>query len=83
MWRALFLAVGTYLVLLGAQCLFVQKFVLKAQETVAVQSSTSGESSTATRKKEMNPPPWAPWSLMSSGVVTCIYSFTVPARVKK
>ena len=29
MWRAFFLAVGVYLILLGAQCLCVEKFVLK------------------------------------------------------
>jgi hypothetical protein len=80
----MFLAMGVYLVLLGAQCLVVQRFVLRAQETVVQQSGLlGGEKTEVTRKKELIPPPWAPWSLMSSGVVTCIYSFTVPARVKK
>jgi hypothetical protein len=85
MWRSLFLAIGIYVALLGAQCLVVQRFVLNSQEVV-VQAKIGllGEEKTrVTRKKEVTPPPWAPWSLMSTGVITCIYSFTIPARVKK
>lgn len=83
MWRAFFLAVGVYLTLLGAQCLGVEKFILKAEEKVVREGPMPGEKTQVTRKKEIVPPPWAPWTLMSTGVITCIYSFTVPARVKK
>lgn len=85
MWRSLFLAIGVYVALLGAQCLVVQRFVLTQQEVV-IQANIGilGEEKTKiTRKKEVVPPPWAPWSLMSTGAITCIYSFTIPARVKK
>jgi hypothetical protein len=26
------------------------------------------------------PPDWAPWSLMSTGAIVCLYSFTLPRR---
>lgn len=85
MWRSMFLAVGVFVVLLGAQCLVIQKFVLTSQEVVIQETSglLGAEKTQVTRKKELTPAPWAPWSLMSTGVITCIYSFTIPARVKK
>jgi hypothetical protein len=83
MWRALFLAIGVYLILLGAQCLGVQKFILKSRER-----ATQGTSPVAVAQqdelgpqKEVVPPPWAPWSLMSTGAVVCLYSFSIPARM--
>jgi hypothetical protein len=84
MWRALFLAVGVFLVLLGLQCLGVQKFILKAREPVLQQQTFVWRAQTPQLgpKKELIPPPWAPWSLMSTGAVVCLYSFSIPSRVR-
>ncbi|HZZ71690.1 MAG TPA: hypothetical protein VFE24_05520 [Pirellulales bacterium] len=30
---------------------------------------------------DLNPPEWAPWSLMSAGAVIILYSFTIPKRI--
>jgi len=85
MWRALFLAVGVYLVLLGAQCLGVEKFILKARRPVAQQPHQAYLFAPLKPQlgpqKEIIPPPWAPWSLMSTGAVVCLYSFSIPARI--
>lgn len=70
MWRSLFLALGVSSVLLGAEALFIDQAVLKKPE---------GQS-TATQKI-VDPPEWAPWSLMAGGAVVVIYSFTIPRRV--
>jgi hypothetical protein len=32
------------------------------------------------KNKEVSPPAWAPWSLLSLGAVTLLYSFTIPKR---
>jgi hypothetical protein len=81
MWRAFFLALGTYCVILGAQCLVIDKAVLNAREDsrspLAFMSAGQGG-----RNKELAPPDWAPWTLMSAGAVTILYSFTIPARKK-
>jgi len=83
MWRAFFLAAGVFLVLLGAQCLGVEKFVLKSHESVAPKTDLFGNTQPQVGPhKVIDPPDWAPWSLMSTGAVVCLYSFTVPARVK-
>jgi len=80
MWRSLFLALGVYLVLLGAQCLGVEKFVLSVHEPP--RQLAEGEFKPGPRR-EVTPPPWAPWSLMSTGAVVCLYSFTIPLRMQK
>ena len=84
MWRSFFLASGVYLILLGAECLGVQKFVLKEQQPVAQQPDRAyllgGDEPQVAARKELVPPPWAPWSLMSTGAVVCLYSFSIPQR---
>jgi hypothetical protein len=85
MWRAFFLAVGVYLILLGAQCLGVEKFVLKDRQPVAQQPQQPflfrPNQPQVGPHKELVPPPWAPWSLMSTGAVVCLYSFSIPNRL--
>ena len=75
MWRALFLALGTSAVILGAEFLVVDKATLKA--TDAVEVSVSSKSAP---NREFVPSEWAPWSLISVGAVTILYSFTIPRR---
>ncbi len=70
MWRSFFLAVGAYCVLLGVEALVLEKAVLKANPS---QFSMSAH--------EIVPPDWAPWSLLGTGAVVLLYSFTVPQRV--
>jgi hypothetical protein len=69
MWRALFLALGVSSCLLGAEALFVDQAVLKRRFN---QDAT---------EKVINPPDWAPWSLLAGGAVVVLYSFTIPRRV--
>jgi len=85
MWRAFFLAIGVYLMVLGVQCLGVQKFVLKSREPVVQQAQQAflfiQRQPQLGPHKEVDPPPWAPWSLMSTGAVVCLYSFSIPNRM--
>ena len=82
MFRAFFLALGIYACILGGQCLAMEKAVLRTNsaEPTFVER-TLGRSQLA--RKEIVPPPWAPWSLMAGGAVTILYSFTIPRRVKE
>jgi len=71
MWRSLFLALGAYICLLGVEALAIEKAVLKKPE--------DGRPPIIDRE-EIVPPEWAPWSLMASGAVVVLYSFTIPRR---
>jgi len=70
MWRSFFLALGAYCCLLGVQALAVERAVLKVDTNMA-QSGW----------REIVPPDWAPWSLLGTGAVVVLYSFTIPQRV--
>jgi hypothetical protein len=85
MWRSLFLAVGVSCCLLGAQALAVEKAVLHASQPAASANSLPfiGGGFQTARRREIVPPDWAPWTLISAGAVTILYSFTLPARSKK
>lgn len=74
MWRALFLALGLSAVILGAECLVVEKAVLAKHDAPKVEGQP------VVAKRDFVPPEWAPWSLMSVGAVTMLYSVTLPNR---
>ena len=82
MWRAFFLAVGVSLLILGAEFLGVERIVLKSRTPPAARTATVDGEAKPSALQEVIPPPWAPWSLMSSGAIVCLYSFTIPMRMK-
>jgi hypothetical protein len=75
MWRALFLAIGIYLMILGAECMVIDKAVMAAPPPGELGLTQP------TGPRDVVPPEWAPWSLMSAGAVVVLYSFTIPKRV--
>lgn len=80
MWRSLFVALGVSSIILGVECLLVDKAVL-ANRAAAAAPTKTGAPPAAVAKREVTPPDWAPWSLMSTGSVVVLYSFTLPRRV--
>lgn len=79
MWRSLFIGLGCVACILGAEALVLDKAVLRTK----APTTTGVLADPATARREIVPPEWAPWSLLSAGAVTMLYSFTVPNRVKK
>ena len=71
MWRSLFLALGGSTAILGVEALAIEKAVPKKPEKAPASAPV----------KEVNPPDWAPWSLMAAGAVVILYSVTIPLRV--
>jgi hypothetical protein len=80
MWRAVFLALGITLCILGGECLVVEKAVLAESGSAPPPQSTFLAPATPAAR-EIKPPEWAPWSLLSGGAVILLYSYTVPKRV--
>jgi hypothetical protein len=81
MWRALFLAFGFFVVILGLECLAVERVTLKTHDPPPAPVSPFDTAAKTGPQTQIVPPPWAPWSLMASGAVVCLYSFTIPRRV--
>ena len=83
MWKSLFSAVGIFAMLFGAECLGVEKMILKSREAPPPKTSLWDSAPKMGANKEFVPPTWIPWSLISSGAVTCLYSVTLPKRMGK
>jgi hypothetical protein len=79
MLRAFFLALGIYAFILGLECLVLDKAVLHPGRD-ATASALAQQAAPALR--EILPPEWAPWSLLSAGAVVMLYSFTLPAKLR-
>lgn len=79
MWRALFLAIGVSMVIMGAECLAVDKVVLNAKETPVRSDSLLfiQPQQIKPQPREVEPPEWAPWSLLGGGTLIVIYSLTL------
>ena len=80
MWRAFFGAVGAALLILGGECLVVEKAVFaKAPTKSAAPTNVFDEpqAKAPPARRELRPPEWAPWSLLSAGAVIMLYTFTL------
>ena len=83
MWRALFLAVGVYMCILGGECLVVDRFVLAGDkppvESSAGPATLFGATSApiVSGSREIQPAEWAPWSFLSGGAVIILYALTI------
>lgn len=72
MWRSLFLAVGIAAAIGGAECMVIDKAILKPRN--------SGEGQSIMSTKEWVPPEWAPWTLLTGGALVVLYTYTLPGR---
>ena len=84
MWRAFFFAVGTMLVIVGVECLLIESATLASEKTEVVQVNQGWFQSPQSREMVANrvvkPAEWIPWSLLASGAIVLLYSFTLPNR---
>ena len=90
MWRAFVMAIGLSLVVLGAEFMVVDRLVMASPPSGQVDSAYldrqfGGSASYAvnidglgTRKRVFVPPEWAPWGLLSAGVLTVLYGAALP-----
>ena len=93
MWRAFFMAIGITLAILGGECALVEKavFALPGKKDAPPQTASFPGASylpgseffmgaaprSPKRTREVKPPEWAPFVLLSAGVVVGLYSVTL------
>ena len=79
MWRAIVLAAGISLCILGGEFMVVDRMVLaepgRSQVAAYGVSSTLSTSSAqlGSRRRVFVPPEWAPWGFLSGGVLLILY----------
>ena len=84
MLRSCFFSVGLFVTLWGVTFLFVDKLVLKDDGVAARSQGFRGMFSAvgAQNDRDLNPPDWAAFSLMSVGAVTMLYAVALPRKSK-
>ena len=91
MFRAFLIAIGISMCIVGGECLVVDEATVAyrskgkktaaqptiAQDPFSQQSYGNPVTETGMARKQIKPPEWAPWSLLSGGVVVALYAITV------
>jgi hypothetical protein len=77
--KAFFLAIGVFAIILGVECLVLDRAVLAASQEPTISGFAERM---ASAPREFTPPEWAAWSLLSVGAVVILYSFTLPQKSK-
>jgi hypothetical protein len=91
MWRAVFLASGIMLIVLGFEAMFVEQVEVRelrqkpAVSVAGIESPFRNASfveppSGVVRTKTYRPPDWMPWSLMAAGTIVVLYTYSLPGR---
>ena len=82
MLRSCFFSVGLFVTLWGVTFLFVDKLVLKVDGEAARGEGFRGMFSAVggQNDREIDPPDWAAFSLMSVGAVTMLYAIALPRK---
>ncbi len=90
MWRAIFLAVGVTLIIMGAELFFVDQVeILRLRRSqknpTPIQSlfqikPASFQGDPQSNTVVYKPQDWIPWSLLAVGAIVLIYTFTIPRR---
>ncbi len=80
MWRSLFLATGIVLCILGAECMIMEKVVMAGDPAETPAATSFFAAAAPPPASEIKPPEWAPWSLLASGAVVILYSYSIPRR---
>jgi hypothetical protein len=75
MWRAFFMGIGVFALVFGAECLVTDRFILATEvKPPANQLAFISQP----KKKEFVPPEWAPYTFLSLGTISILYSLTLP-----
>ncbi|HMP79675.1 MAG TPA: hypothetical protein PKD54_09510 [Pirellulaceae bacterium] len=91
MWKAFFLAIGTFMIVLGVETLLVDKFVVaegrRVPRLVGGQSQPftpagyqRGFGTVVPPRREFHTKEWLPWSLLAGGTITVMYTCSVHSR---
>ena len=82
MRKALFIALGIMAVIFGLECLAIDSAILYDGSQSSAAEFIDPTSAPSESVKEWRPKDWMPWAIIAGGVITILYSFSLPYRWK-
>ncbi|TWU26648.1 hypothetical protein Pla52o_05010 [Novipirellula galeiformis] len=80
MWRSIFIALGIMAVIIGVECLLIDSATIYQGESAKVVNMADPSGVMASPPKVFRPKDWMPWSLLSGGILTIVYTYLIPIR---
>lgn len=80
MLRAMFFAIGTFLTLTGLLLFHVDRVVLTHGSAAESTLLAVVSSAHPTGSREIDPPSWLPYTLVSTGILTMLYAVALPRK---
>lgn len=75
MWRSIFLAIGITLCIVGIECLVIEEAVIAKSNPLPAALVNHDR-----MPKQIKTSDWMPWTFLSAGAVTILYTLTLPKR---
>lgn len=83
MWRSIVLATGISLCILGAEFMVVDRMLLHDPNQTGPAASDTLAAWSGNNRRVFVPPEWAPWGLVSGGVVVILYSSAISGNAEE
>lgn len=80
MWRSLFLAVGTMMIIIGLEAMLIDSATVYAAAESSATNFLDPSAAPAMNTKVIRPGEWTPWVILSIGAIVVLYAITLPQR---
>jgi len=80
MWRSLFLALGTMMIVVGIEAMLIDSATVYAAAESSATEFMDPSAPPAVKTKVIKPGEWTPWVILSVGAIVVLYAFTLPQR---
>ena len=82
MRRSLFIALGIMAMIIGVESLFIESANIYVERGSTPLHLIDPTSVPGQRVFTWSPKEWFPWVVLAAGVLTVIYTFTLPRRIR-
>ena len=82
MWRSLFLAIGTMMMIVGVEAMLIDSATFYAAAESSASEFIDRSSPMTANARIIRPGEWTPWVILSLGAIVVLYAFTLPQRWK-
>jgi hypothetical protein len=80
MWRSLFLAIGTMMIIVGIEAMLIDSATIYSAAKSSASEMMDPTAAPAAGTRVIRPGEWTPWVILSFGAVVVLYAFTLPQR---